>query len=234
MLEVKNLKAGYGGTPVVHRVNMRVEEGQIVGLMGSNGAGKTTSLRAIVGLIEPMEGEVIYKGEKINNTPPHKIAAKGISMVPEGKQLFGKMSVQDNLLMGAYLVRDKKKKADTLEKVYELFPRVKERLNQMAETLSGGEQQMVAIARGLMSHPDMLILDEPSLGLAPMLVDEVFKEIKKIKALGITVILVEQNLHKTLEIADYAYVLQNGETAMEGLPGELAENENIKKAYLGL
>lgn len=234
MLDIKHLKAGYNGVPVVHNVSLHVDEGRIIGLVGSNGAGKSTTLRAITGLLKPMAGDVVFKGEKINSIPAHKITARGMAMVPEGRQLFGKMSVRDNLLMGAYLIRDKKIQEESLERIYSLFPKVKERSAQLAETLSGGEQQMVAIARGMMSKPELLILDEPSLGLAPILVDEVFQFVQEINQLGITIILVEQNVNKTLQLADYAYVFQNGETVIDGPAHEMLENENIKKAYLGL
>lgn len=234
MLEVKHLKAGYSNVPVVHDVSFTLKQGSILGLLGSNGSGKSTTLKAITGLIRPMGGEILFEGESIIGTDPHKLVSKGIAMVPEGRLLFGKLSVQDNLMMGAYLIHDKAKKQRRLEEVYDMFPRVKERLGQLAETLSGGEQQMVAIARGLMSEPRLLILDEPSLGLAPNLVADIFKFVKKIRDLGITVILVEQNVNETLELADYIYVIQNGETVIEGEAAEMKNNPEIRKAYLGL
>jgi len=233
MLEVKNLKTGYSGVPVVHDVSFRVDNGQIVAILGSNGAGKTTTLRAILGTIKVMKGEILYEGKSILGVPTHRLAALGISMVPEGRHLFGKLSVKDNLLMGAYLTKDKKIIAARLEQVYTLFPRVKERQKQQADTLSGGEQQMVAIARGLMSDPKLLILDEPSLGLMPILVAEIFEFVKNISKTGVTVILVEQNAVDTLAICDYAYVVQNGETVIEGTGIDLLQNEEVKKAYLG-
>nr|WP_319489300.1 ABC transporter ATP-binding protein [uncultured Caproiciproducens sp.] len=234
MLEVKHLKAGYEGTPVVHNVSFQVEEGQIVALLGSNGAGKTTTLRSVVGKINPMAGEIIYKEKSIIDVPTHKMVDMGISMIPEGRLLFGKMSVVDNLLMGAYKIKDKAQISRQQEEIYSIFPRLKERSSQMAETLSGGEQQMVAIARGLMSNPKLLILDEPSLGLAPKLVQEVFEFVKKINSLGVTIIIVEQNVVDTLKLADYAYLINSGETVLSATGQELLENDNIQKVYLGL
>ena len=220
--------------PVVHDVSFEVKEGQVVGLIGSNGSGKTTSLKAVTGVAKPLGGTITYDGQLISGKKANDVVKLGISMVPEGRHLFGKMTVKDNIMMGAYLIKDKAKKEKRLAEIYEMFPRVKERLNQMAGTLSGGEQQMVAIARGLMAEPKLLILDEPSLGLSPKLVGEVFEFIKRIKKLGITVIIVEQNVNETLEISDYAYVIQNGETVFEGTGQELLTNDEVKKAYLGL
>ncbi|MGI6226516.1 MAG: ABC transporter ATP-binding protein [Peptococcales bacterium] len=234
MLEVKNLKAGYGGVPVIFDVSFNVEEGQIVALLGSNGSGKSTTLKAITGLIKPMGGKIVYNGKDIVGIKTNEIVSQGIAMVPEGRQLFGKLSVEDNLRMGAFLIKDKNIINKRLEQVYNIFPRVKERLRQSAETLSGGEQQMVSIARGMMSEPKLLILDEPSLGLMPKLVGEMFDFIKNISKLGITIILVEQNVNHTLELADYAYVIQNGETVIEGKGSHLLDNNEVKKAYLGL
>jgi len=234
MLKVKNLKAGYGGVPVIFNVSFNVEDGQIVALLGSNGSGKSTTLKAITGLIKPMSGRIEYNGNDIIGIKTNKMVSQGIAMVPEGRQLFGKLSVEDNLRMGAFLIKDKNKINERLEQVYKIFPRVKERLRQSAETLSGGEQQMVAIARGMMSEPKLLILDEPSLGLMPKLVGEMFEFIKNINKLGITIILVEQNVNHTLELADYAYVIQNGETVIEGKGSDLLDNNEVKKAYLGL
>ncbi len=220
--------------PVVHDVSFEVKEGQVVGLIGSNGSGKTTSLKAVTGVAKPLGGTITYDGQVISGKKANDVVKLGISMVPEGRHLFGKMTVKDNIMMGAYLIKDKAKKEKRLAEIYEMFPRVKERLNQMAGTLSGGEQQMVAIARGLMAEPKLLILDEPSLGLSPKLVGEVFEFIKRIKSLGITVIIVEQNVNETLEISDYAYVIQNGETVFEGTGQDLLTNDDVKKAYLGL
>lgn len=233
ILEVKNLEAGYNGMSVLHGINFDVRKGEIMAILGSNGVGKSTTLRAITGVIKPMGGTVTYKGEDITGMPSHKLVAKGISMVPEGRLLFSGMTVEDNLLMGAYLEKDKAKIQARLKKVYELFPRVEERKRQIAGTLSGGEQQMVAIARGLMCEPELLILDEPSLGLMPKLVQEIFEFVKEIAASGITIIIVEQNANDTLAMCDYAFVVQNGEVVIEGKGHDLLSNEEVQKAYLG-
>lgn len=233
MLEVKHLKTGYDGVPIVHDASLAVSEGTIVALLGSNGSGKTTMLRAITGSIPTMAGSITYEGRSIVGEKSHNLVKQGICMVPEGRHLFGKLSVRDNLLMGAYLTKDKSVINKRLEEVYELLPVVKERSKQMANTLSGGEQQMVAIARGLMSNPKLLILDEPSLGLMPKLITEIFSFISQIRDNGTTIIMVEQNANATLEMCDYAYVMQNGETKIEGTGQELLSNEEVKKAYLG-
>lgn len=233
ILEVQDLVAGYNGMAVVHGVSFTVQEGGILAILGSNGSGKSTTLRALTGIIKPMGGRITYKGEDITGKKSFELVGRGISMVPEGRLLFGGMTVEDNLFMGAYLNKNKKDIADQLKMVYELFPRVEERKNQIANTLSGGEQQMVAIARGLMSKPKLLILDEPSLGLMPMLVQEIFGFVKKIAEIGITVIIVEQNAFDTLQMCDYAFVIQNGESVIEGRGEELLCNEDVKRAYLG-
>lgn len=233
MLSVTNLKAGYDDVPTVHNVSFEVQEGQIVAILGANGSGKTTVLRAVTGTIKPMAGKVTFQDEDITGMPAYKLAAKGISMVPEGRHLFGGMTVEDNLIMGAYLVKDKEKVKVKLREIYELFPRVEERSKQIANTLSGGEQQMVAIARGLMSYPKLLILDEPSLGIMPKLVTEIFAFIKEVAKTGITVVIVEQNAVDTLALADYAYVIQNGESKLSGTGHELLADEDVKRAYLG-
>lgn len=233
ILEVTKLEAGYKGMSVLHGIDFDVREGEILAILGSNGVGKSTTLRAITGVIKPMGGTVVYRGEDITGLPSHKLVAKGISMVPEGRMLFSGMTVEDNLLMGAYLEKEKGKIKERLHKVYQLFPRVKERKTQIAGTLSGGEQQMVAIARGLMCDPKLLILDEPSLGLMPKLVQEIFVFVKEIAATGITVIIVEQNANDTLAMCDYAFVVQNGEVVIEGKGQELLHNEEVQKAYLG-
>lgn len=233
LLEVNNLQAGYGEIPVVHDVSFKVHEGDIVAILGSNGSGKTSTLRSVTGVIKTTGGQVKYLGEDITGLPSYALAKKGISMVPEGRHLFGGMTVEDNLIMGAYLIKDKKIMNDKLEEIYKLFPRVKERSKQIANTLSGGEQQMVAIARGLMAHPKLLILDEPSLGLMPKLVKEIFDFIKMIARTGITIMIVEQNATDTLALCDFAYVIQNGETVIEGTGAELLNNEEVKRAYLG-
>ena len=233
VIEVKNLRAGYGYVEVVHNVSFTVGEGEILAILGSNGAGKTSTLRALTGEIRPMSGEILYEGRSIAGEKPYKLAQMGLSMVPEGRHLFGDLSVQDNLLMGAYLIRDQHQLHQNLEDVYKLFPRVKERAKQTARTLSGGEQQMVAIARGMMMNPKVLILDEPSLGLMPKLVGEIFEFVREIAAMGITILIVEQNASETLKFCDYAYVIQNGETVISGTGAELLSNEEVKKAYLG-
>ena len=233
IIEVKNLRAGYGYVEVVHDVSFSVGEGEILAILGSNGAGKTSTLRALTGEIKPMGGEILYEGKSIVGVKPYKLAQMGLSMVPEGRHLFGDLSVQDNLLMGAYLIKDQNQLHKNLEDVYKLFPRVKERAKQTARTLSGGEQQMVAIARGMMMNPKVLILDEPSLGLMPKLVGEIFEFVKEIAHMGITILIVEQNASETLKFADYAYVIQNGETVISGTGAELLTNEDVKKAYLG-
>lgn len=234
MLKVKQLCAGYGGTLVVNNLSFQAERGKIVALLGSNGAGKTTALRSVVGKIKPVSGEIIYKEKSITHVPAYKMVQLGIAMVPEGRLLFGKMTVADNLLMGAYRIRNKKAIQRKLEEIYEIFPRIKERQSQLAETLSGGEQQMVAIARGLMSQPELLILDEPSLGLAPKVVEEMFEFIKKINQMGMTVIIVEQNAVDTLQFADYAYLINGGENVLEGTGPELLQDEKVKEVYLGI
>lgn len=233
MLEVKHLKTGYDGVPIVHDASLRVKEGTIVALLGANGSGKTTMLRAITGDIPIMAGSVEFEGRSIAGEKSHTLVKQGICMVPEGRHLFGQLSVKDNLLMGAYLTRDRSAIQKRMEDIYLLLPKVKERSKQMANTLSGGEQQMVAIARGLMGNPKLLILDEPSLGLMPILIKEIFEFIKTIRDNGTTVIMVEQNATATLEMCDYAYVMQNGETVIEGTGAELLSNEEVKKAYLG-
>lgn len=233
MLKLEHVKTGYGSMPVVHDASFHVKAGTIMALLGSNGSGKTSLLRAIFGTLPIMAGTIEYKGQSIVGTKSYRMVEMGISMVPEGRHLFGKMSVRDNLIMGAYSVRDKEEIERRLQSVFQMFPRVEERQRQQADTLSGGEQQMVAIARGLMCNPELLILDEPSLGLMPKLVTEIFSFITKIKETGVTVIIVEQNASATLEMCDYAYVMQNGETVLEGTGAALLADEQVKKAYLG-
>lgn len=234
MLMVKQLCAGYEGVPVIHDISFHVEKGKIMALLGSNGAGKTTALRSVVGKIKPVSGDILYEGKSILHTPTHKMVELGISMVPEGRLLFGKMTVADNLRMGSYRIKNRKLIQARLEEIYRIFPRIKEREHQYAETLSGGEQQMVAIARGLMSQPQLLILDEPSLGLAPKLVKEMFEFIKRINDMGVTIIIVEQNAVETLQFADYAYLINSGENVLEGTGSQLLQNEKVKEIYLGI
>ncbi|HDM92887.1 MAG TPA: ABC transporter ATP-binding protein [Candidatus Korarchaeota archaeon] len=232
MLSVENLEAGYGDVQVLWGVSLRVEKGEIVALLGSNGAGKTTTLKTISGLLKPKSGKIAFDGVEITGKPPHEVVRLGISLVPEGRRLFPKMTVYENLRMGAYLVSGDV--SDRLETVYSLFPILKERRNQLAGTLSGGEQQMLAIARGLMSSPRLLMLDEPSLGLAPKIVQEVLRAVNQIRDEGVTVLLVEQNVQQALSIADRGYVIETGRIVLEGTGRELLENEHVKTAYLGL
>jgi branched-chain amino acid transport system ATP-binding protein len=215
-------------------LNLDVVEGQLTTILGSNGSGKTTFLRTLMGIIKPWDGKIIFKGEDVTNLSTYSKAEKGIIMVPEGRMIFPEMNVYENLEMGAYTKRAREKFEDSLDFVISLFPRLKERFNQKAGTLSGGEQQMLAIARGLMSRPEVLILDEPSLGLAPKLVLEVFETIKKLKDEGLTMLLVEQNVHLSLAITDYAYVISEGRIKIQGTGEELSKSDEIRKAYLGL
>ena len=234
ILEVSHLQAQYDGLQVLFDVSFQVPRGQIVGFVGSNGAGKTTTLRAVTGLTRATGGSVVYEGRDITNKKACQLPALGMVMVPEGRRLFPKMSVKDNLMMGAFFCRDKKRIAESLEQIYSIFPRVKERSKQLAGTLSGGEQQMVAIARGLMTGPKLLILDEPSLGLMPKLVEEVFEFVREINRMGITIIIVEQNVTETLQMCDYAYVIQNGATVIHGSGESMLDSAEIRSAYLGL
>ena len=234
LLEVKDLEVCYGVIRALHGISFEVNQGEIVTLIGANGAGKTTTMQSVVGLIPKKSGTVTLDGQDITKTPCHKIVHLGMTQVPEGRRIFQELSVYENLLMGAYSM--KKDQADfkaDLEMVYERFPRLAERKNQIAGTLSGGEQQMLAIGRALMSHPKLLMLDEPSMGLSPLLVDEVFKIIKDINKDGTTILLVEQNAGKSLAISDRAYVLENGKIVLTGTGNELASSEMVKKAYLG-
>ena len=233
MLKVKNLKVGYGNVPVIFDLSFEVKKGEVVAIVGSNGAGKSTLLKTISGILRPSAGEILFCDKRIDNIPAYRIVELGISQVPEGRQVFGKMSIKDNLMLGAYVLRSESEKAARLREVYELFPILRDRENQKAETLSGGEQQMLAIARGLMSNPKLLMVDEMSLGLAPFLVDRVMDTLKVIRD-NVTVLLVEQKVQEALEIADRGYVLQNGRLAMEGSGAELLESDIVKKAYLGL
>lgn len=232
LLEVNNLEVFYGVIQALKGISFRVDEGEIVTLIGANGAGKTTTMQSIMGLIPIKSGTVEYEGENIVKMPSHKIVKMGMTQVPEGRRVFQELSVYENLLMGAY-TQDGKNLKEDLEKVYEKFPRLKERKDQISGTLSGGEQQMLAMGRALMSHPKLLMLDEPSMGLSPLLVDQVFEIIKEIHKDGTTILLVEQNANKSLAISDRAYVLENGKIAYSGTGKELLESEDIKKAYLG-
>lgn len=233
MLKVKDLKVGYGNVPVIFDFSCEVNQGEVVSIVGSNGAGKSTLLKTISGLLKPTAGEIEFCGERIDTIPAYKVVEKGISHVPEGRQVFGKMSIKDNLLLGAFVIRSETEKTRLLQEVYELFPILHERENQKAETLSGGEQQMLAIARGLMSRPKLLMVDEMSLGLAPLLVDKVMDTLQLISS-KVTVLLVEQKVQEALEIAHRGYVLQNGRLVIQGSGEVLLQSDIVKKAYLGL
>ena len=233
MLEVKDLEVYYGAIHAVKGISLRVEDGQIVTLIGSNGAGKSTTLHTISGLIKPRSGNILFDGTDITGTPAHKIVASGLVQVPEGRHVFANMSVMENLDMGAYLRKDKDGIEKDKKKVFELFPRLFERKNQLSGTLSGGEQQMLAMGRALMERPRVLLLDEPSMGLAPLLVKEIFSIIKTIYEEGTTVLLVEQNANMALSIADYAYVLETGRITLSGPAADLSASEAVRKAYLG-
>lgn len=233
MLKVNNLHVYYGGIHALKGVNVEVNKGEIVTIIGSNGAGKSTLLNAVSGFLKPKDGSIFYRDEKIT-TNPNKIVKKGMCHVPEGRLVFVNLTVTDNLLLGAYLRNDKKGIEEDLNKVFTLFPRLKEREKQIAGTLSGGEQQMLAMGRGLMSNPDLILLDEPSLGLAPLLVQTIFDIIIDIKKMGKTILLVEQNAYQALSIADRAYVLEQGVITMEGSASEIANNPKVLEAYLGV
>lgn len=233
MLTIKNLNVYYGAIHAVKDLNLEVGDGEIVTLIGSNGAGKSTTLHTISGLIKPKTGSILYKGNEIVGIPAHKLVGQGLVQVPEGRHVFAEMTVMENLDMGAYLRKDKDGIARDKEKVFEKFPRLKERISQTAGTLSGGEQQMLAMGRALMSQPQLLLLDEPSMGLAPLLVREIFSIIKEINSEGTTVLLVEQNANMALSIADRAYVLETGRVVLSGTAAELAASEAVQKAYLG-
>jgi branched-chain amino acid transport system ATP-binding protein len=234
MLELKNLAVSYGSINALHDVSLTVKAGDIVTLIGANGAGKSTTLRAISGLLKAQAGSIRYEDQEIANEAPHRIVARGISHVPEGRMIFANLTVQENLLMGAYLRKDRGKLSGDFDFVFEMFPRLKERAKQVAGTLSGGEQQMLAIGRALMSKPRLLMLDEPSLGIAPLLVKTIFQKIVEInKSLGITVLLVEQNANLALEVSNYGYVLETGRIILHDKSSALRVNEKVKSAYLG-
>jgi branched-chain amino acid transport system ATP-binding protein len=233
MLTLDNVSVNYGAIEALTGISMRVETGEVVTLIGANGAGKTTTLRTITGLLSPREGKITFEGEDISGRATHKLVAKGISMSPEGRGVFANLSVRENLQMGAYLRNDKREIAAEMERAFLMFPRLKERESQKAGTLSGGEQQMLAIGRALMSQPRLLLLDEPSLGLAPLVVHTIFEAIDAIKSKGTTILLVEQNAHAALKHSDRAYVLETGRIVMEGTSKDLAADPRIKEAYLG-
>ena len=233
MLEVKDLEVYYGMIQAIRGISFEVNEGEIVSLIGANGEGKTTILHTITGLLSPKKGSVLFEGKEITKIPAHKIVSLGMAHVPEGRRVFAQLSVYQNLKMGAYTRKDKDELEKTLETVYKRFPRLEERKNQLAGTLSGGEQQMLAMGRALMSHPRIILMDEPSMGLSPILVNEIFDIIQSVSASGTTVLLVEQNAKKALSIADRAYVLETGNIVMTGDAKELMNDDSIKKAYLG-
>jgi branched-chain amino acid transport system ATP-binding protein len=233
LLDVSSITVKYGDIQALWDISFSVEKGQLVALIGANGAGKTTTLKAICGLIQPSSGQIAYNGAVTSGLPVHKVVDLGITMVPEGRQLFPKMTVEENLLVGAYLKRAHGKRAQTLKRVYSVFPRLEERRTQTAETLSGGEQQMVAIGRALMQDPQVIMFDEPSLGLAPIMVQEVFKIIQDLHSQGLTIFLVEQNVHQTLKVADYCYVMENGRIVSQGAGKDLEADQSIREAYLG-
>ena len=233
MLQVKDIDVYYGSIHALKKISLEVKKGDIVTLIGANGAGKSTTLKSIAGLMHPRSGSISFKGQEISKLSPDKIVGRGISLVPEGRRVFPTMSVLENLKLGAYLRRDKAGIAKDLEDIFERFPRLRERSKQMAGTLSGGEQQMLAIARALMTRPELLLMDEPSMGLAPLLVKEIFEIIRYINSTGTTVFLVEQNAQMALSIADYAYVIETGEIILSRPAAELINSEEVRNAYLG-
>jgi branched-chain amino acid transport system ATP-binding protein len=233
MLTLENVSVSYGAIEALTDINLHVEQGEVVTLIGANGAGKTTTLRTITGLLEPKEGRIMYEGKQISGMPTHKLVPLGIAMSPEGRGVFANLSVRENLEMGAFIRKDKKGIADDMERGFTLFPRLKEREQQKAGTLSGGEQQMLAMARALMSRPRLLLLDEPSLGLAPLVVHSIFEAIDEIKSEGTTILLVEQNANAAFHHSDRAYVLETGNIVMEGISKEIAADPRVREAYLG-
>jgi branched-chain amino acid transport system ATP-binding protein len=233
LLKVENIHSFYGNIHALHGVSLYVNEGEVVTLIGSNGAGKSTTIRTISGIMHPREGAITFDGQAIQDTPAHELVGRGIAQSPEGRRIFPRLSVQDNLLMGAYLRKDKKEIQSDMEHVFQLFSRLKERRNQLGGTLSGGEQQMLAIGRALMARPRLLLLDEPSMGLAPVLVEAIFDIIKEINAQGMTILLVEQNALMALEVAGRGYVLQSGSVVLSDGADALLKNELIRKVYLG-
>jgi len=234
MLEIKSIDAYYGETKVLWNISLNVRQGELLAIIGPNGAGKTTIMRTIMGLLTPKKGTIFYEGERIDHLPSYNIVKKGIALVPEGRRLFPKLTVLENLEIGNYLKNIRPFRQDLLKQTFEFFPIIVERKNQEAQTLSGGESQMLAIARALMSKPKLLLLDEPSLGLAPNLVTSLFQTIKKLNKHGLTIIIVEQHVSQVLEMADRAYLLENGSIILEDSGNKMLDNEHVKKAYLGL
>ncbi len=232
-LEVNDLSVYYGMIQALKGISFKVEKGEIVALIGANGAGKTTTLHTLSGLISAKGGSIIYKDKDISKIPPHKLVSVGMAHIPEGRRIFSEMSVLENLKMGAYTRKDREEIEDSIEKIYKRFPRLEERKNQLAGTMSGGEQQMLAMGRALMSKPEIVLMDEPSMGLSPIFVNEIFDIIKQMRREGVTVLLVEQNAKKALSVSDRAYVLENGKIVMQGRASEIMDDESIKKAYLG-
>lgn len=232
LLELRDLRVAYGGIQAVKGLNLELREGELVSLIGANGAGKSTTLKAICGLLQPQGGEVRYQGRAIGAQGPWDLVAQGLVMVPEGRGIFARMSIEENLRMGAYLRRDGEVDAD-IDAVYQRFPRLKERHRQLAGTLSGGEQQMLAMGRALLARPKLLLLDEPTMGLAPIIVDQIFEVVRDVHAQGVTVLLVEQNAQRALQMADRAYVLESGELALSGAAAELLGDARVQAAYLG-
>jgi len=234
ILEVKNVSSGYGEVQILWDVSVKLERGKLTSLVGANGVGKTTLMRTVVGLLKPIQGTVSFNGQDVTKMSAHSKAAQGLILVPEGRQLFTDMTVYENLEMGAFTKRSKANFNKNLERVFEMFPRLKERADQKSGTMSGGEQQMLAVARGLMSEPEVLMIDELSLGLAPFLVLDLFGILKQLKDDGLTMVLVEQNVQMALAVSDYAYVLADGRVELEGPSRELAKNEHVREAYLGI
>jgi branched-chain amino acid transport system ATP-binding protein len=234
ILEIKSIESGYGEVQVLWGISLQVKPGKLTTIIGANGAGKTTTLRSVMGSVRPWKGKVVLNGEDITKLPPHARANRGLVLVPEGRQLFADMSVEENLEMGAYSRRARKGQKQNLERVYDTFPRLKERRKQQSSTLSGGEQQMLAMGRGLMQEPLVLMIDELSLGLSPLLAQQLFLSLKALRKLGLTIVLVEQNVHLALALSDYTYVLAEGRVEIEGNSREVAGMDAVRKAYLGL
>jgi len=234
LLEVQQLESGYGEVQVLWGLSLQVEAGRLTTLIGANGAGKTTTLRTIMSAVHPWRGRILLRGEDVTRMSPHRKASRGLVLVPEGRQLFPDMTVEENLQMGAYSSRARKRQKDNLARVYDLFPRLKERRKQRSSTLSGGEQQMLATGRGLMQEPDILMIDELSLGLAPVLAQQLFLTLKTLRSQGLTIVLVEQNVHLALALSDYTYVLAQGRVTVEGESRQVASMDEVRRAYLGL